>query len=94
MKKLSEEEIARRLEGLEGWCRDADCIEKRYVFRSFATAMLFVNAVAYIAESLDHHPDILIHYNEVTLRNWTHAMGALTERDFTLAERIDRISGS
>jgi 4a-hydroxytetrahydrobiopterin dehydratase len=53
--------------------------------------MLFVNAVAHLAETVNHHPDIFIHYNEVTVRNWTHAAGCVTEHDFSLAEKIDEL---
>lgn len=92
MSKLTDEEIAERLTRLDGWSKGDGCIEKKYRFKSFVRAMLFVNAVGYVAESLDHHPDIFIHYNEVTLRNWTHVAGGITERDFTLAENIDAMS--
>ncbi|HWP43085.1 MAG TPA: 4a-hydroxytetrahydrobiopterin dehydratase [Blastocatellia bacterium] len=92
MKRLTEEEIAGRLSRLEGWTKGENFIEKKYRFKSFVRAMLFVNAAGYVAESLDHHPDIYIHYNEVTLRNWTHVTGGLTERDFILAERIDAMA--
>ncbi|HET9531874.1 MAG TPA: 4a-hydroxytetrahydrobiopterin dehydratase, partial [Blastocatellia bacterium] len=68
MKKLTEEEITERLSRLEGWTRGESFIEKSYRFKSFARAMLFANAVGYVAESLNHHPDFYIHYNEVTLR--------------------------
>jgi 4a-hydroxytetrahydrobiopterin dehydratase len=50
-----------------------------------------VNAVAYLAESVNHHPDLMIHYNEVTVRNWTHVAGGVTEHDFSLAEKIDQL---
>ena len=53
--------------------------------------MRFVNRVADLAEVEDHHPDIFIHYREVTLTLWTHAAGGLTERDFKLAADIDRV---
>ena len=86
---LSEEEIEERLRSLEGWGRAENCIEKKYEFKNFLRAMSFVNAVAYIAESTGHHPDIEIHYREVTLRNWTHAAGGITEYDFALATNID-----
>ena len=89
--KLTGEEISERLSRLSGWSRGADWIEKKYEFKNFLCAMSFVNAVAYLAESLSHHPDILIHYNKVTLRNWTHAAGGLTEYDFALAEKIDAL---
>lgn len=89
MTKLTEEEINERLARLRGWTHGDGCIEKKYGFKSFARAMMFANAVGYIAESLNHHPDFIIHYNEVTLRNWTHTAGGVTERDFALAEKID-----
>ena len=88
---LSDEEINDNLRRLAGWSRGEKWIEKKYHFKNFLRAMLFVNAVAYLAESIDHHPDIIIHYNEVTLRNWTHVANGITERDFTLAEKIDAI---
>jgi len=87
--RLSDEEIEDRLRSLEGWERAENWIEKTYEFKNFLRAMSFVNAVAYVAESAGHHPDIEIHYREVTLRNWTHAVGGVTEYDFALATKID-----
>ena len=92
MGKLSEEEVNKNLERLRGWSRGECWIEKRFEFKNFLRAMSFVNAVAYVAESIDHHPDIIIHYNEVTLRNWTHVANGVTLRDFALAEKIDAMS--
>src|SRR5262245_39978488 len=89
--KLTEEEISERLSQLNGWSCGESWIEKRYQFRNFLRAMAFVNAVAYVAESANHHPDIIVHYNEVTIKNWTHAAGGITEYDFALAERIDEL---
>ena len=62
--KLTEDQIQERLSRLGGWSRGEDWIQKKYEFKNFLRAMFFVNAVAYLAESLDHHPDILINYNE------------------------------
>ncbi len=89
--RLTEDQIQERLSRLSGWSRGEDWIQKKYEFKNFLRAMFFVNAVAYLAESLDHHPDILINYNEVTLLNWTHAAGGITEYDFDLAEKIDTL---
>jgi 4a-hydroxytetrahydrobiopterin dehydratase len=89
--RLSEAEINERLTGLRGWSKGENWIEKKYRFKNFLRAIFFVNAVAYVAESINHHPDIIIHYNEVTLRNWTHVANAVTERDFRLAEKIDAL---
>ncbi len=88
---LTEEEIVARLARLGGWSCVENWIEKKYEFKNFLRAMSFVNAIAYIAESMDHHPDIMVRYNEVTLRNWTHATRGITEYDFALAEKIDAI---
>ena len=88
---LSNDEIENGLSRLAGWARGENWIEKKYDFKNFLRAMSFVNAVAYIAESSDHHPDIIVRYNEVTLRNWTHAAGGITEYDIALAAKIDAI---
>ena len=57
----------------------------------FAEAMAFVNLVAEIAEDMNHHPDIDIRWNTVTLRCWTHTAGAVTEKDRELADRISAL---
>lgn len=90
--KLTEEQISDELLRLNGWSRDVSWIEKKYDFKNFLRAMLFVNAVAYVAESLNHHPDIIIHYHTVTVRTWTHATGGLTRYDFALAAEIDALT--
>jgi len=89
---LTEDEIRERLSRLNGWSLSEDCIEKSYQFMNFLRAMSFLNAVAFISESMNHHPDINVHYNRVTLRNWTHAAGGITQYDFALAERIDAVT--
>ncbi|MEW6212256.1 MAG: 4a-hydroxytetrahydrobiopterin dehydratase [Acidobacteriota bacterium] len=92
MTKLNETEIEDLLTRLDGWSKGEGCIEKTYRFKNFMRALMFANAVGYIAESVNHHPDIHIHYNEVTLRNWTHVASGVTERDFALAEKIDAMA--
>jgi 4a-hydroxytetrahydrobiopterin dehydratase len=89
---LSSEEIARRLPALDAWQLKGKTIEKKCRFADFREAIAFVNRVADLAEVEDHHPDILVHYREVTLVLWTHAAGGLTERDFKLAADIDRVA--
>jgi 4a-hydroxytetrahydrobiopterin dehydratase len=88
---LIDDEISRRLRVLDGWTRGESWIEKTYRFKNFVRAISFVNAVAFVAEQSNHHPDIAIHYSEVRLRNWTHAAGGLTSYDFELAEKIDSL---
>jgi len=89
---LTDDEIAQRLAALTGWSYNQSRIEKTYRFKNFLRAMSFVNAVAYLAESVNHHPDLMIHYNEVTVSNWTHVASGVTEHDFSLAEKIDELA--
>ncbi len=64
-------------------------LTKEYKFKTFVQAMEFVNGVARIAESRDHHPDILVKYNQVTLTYYTHTENAVTEKDLRLAAEVD-----
>lgn len=67
-------------------------IEKRFKFKDFAEAMKFVNKAAEIAEEEGHHPDIKISWNRVTLQLTTHAIKGLSENDFIMAAKIDKIA--
>ena len=88
MKTLSDDEIKTRLARLQGWARQESSIQRTFSFDDFEGAMAFVNRVAELAEAADHHPDIDIRYSKVTLTLSTHDAGGLTERDFSLAEKI------
>ncbi len=88
MELLTEDEIAARLAAVPGWTRDGSSITATVTRGDFREAMLFVGAVAYLAESANHHPDILIQWNRVTLTLSTHSAGGLTAADFALAEQI------
>lgn len=74
---------------LVGWRRAGRAIEKVYQFGDFRAALAFVNRVGDLAERQQHHPDIAIHYSEVTLTLWSHDHGGVTMRDVKLAEAID-----
>ena len=89
MPALSPNEADERLKGLSGWQRQGDEIRKDFEFKDFKAAMAFVNQVADEAEAIDHHPDISISYNRVTMSLSTHSEGGLTDKDFTLAPKID-----
>ena len=90
--KLPEDEAARRLAALPGWTRRGDTISRTRVFATFRDAVDFVVAVARVAEAADHHPDIDIRYNRVTLALTTHDAGGLTVNDFALAARADGLA--
>ena len=66
-----------------------DRMTKDYKFKNFVEAMAFVNQVARIAEARDHHPDILIKYNNVTMTFYTHTENAVTDKDVRLAAEIE-----
>ncbi len=74
-----------------GWIRDGSTLVKVHSGRAFADALGYVNAVGALAEQMDHHPDIDIRWNRVTLRLTTHSAGGLTDADLELARRIDAL---
>lgn len=89
--KLSDSEIANRIESLEGWTRDGDAIERSIEFDGFNEAIGFINRIAEYADAADHHPEIFNVYNQVDLTLTTHDAGGLTEKDFDLAEEINGV---
>jgi 4a-hydroxytetrahydrobiopterin dehydratase len=87
--KLDDSQIEKRLEGLSGWSREGDTIERECQFDGFNEAVDFINRIAEHADDADHHPEIFNVYNEVELTLTTHDAGGLTEKDFNLAEKIN-----
>ena len=92
MDRLSEEAIARELADVPGWTRSGDAITATVKQKDFAAAMLYAAAVGHLAEAANHHPDIAIEWNTVTLTLSTHSAGGLTGADFALARRIGTLS--
>jgi 4a-hydroxytetrahydrobiopterin dehydratase len=92
MPVLLEPEAVQRLLGeVPDWRLDGNTIARTFQFENFSGAVDFVNKVAGESESMDHHPDIDIRWNKVKLTLATHSAGGLTDVDFTLARRIDRL---
>jgi 4a-hydroxytetrahydrobiopterin dehydratase len=88
------QEAASQLEKLDGWhlADDSKAIRKDWIVKDFATAIQFFNEIAKIANEEDHHPDLhLTGYRQVAVELSTHAIGGLSENDFILAAKIDRI---
>jgi 4a-hydroxytetrahydrobiopterin dehydratase len=77
-----------------GWAEIDGALEREFRFADFAAALAFVNEVGELAEAEDHHPDIAIHWNRVTLRWWTHVANAITDRDRELAARTNKLVAS
>jgi 4a-hydroxytetrahydrobiopterin dehydratase len=91
MSLLTEAEIGERMASLQGWTREGDAIRAVSKRGSFGAAMLYAGAVAYLAEAANHHPDLLIQWDTVTLTLSTHSAGGLTDKDFALAAQISQL---
>lgn len=91
MSKLNASEIKSALAAVPEWTRKGGTISRTYQFKDFPAAIQFVNIAAEIAERAWHHPDIDIRWNKVTLTLATHDAGGLTEKDFDLAQKFDRL---
>ncbi|MBO0775471.1 MAG: 4a-hydroxytetrahydrobiopterin dehydratase [Actinobacteria bacterium] len=92
MQLLTDDEITAGLSSLHDWERAGDSITCTRELADFRAAILYVGAVAYLAEEANHHPDILIQWNRVTLTLSTHSAGGLTAADIALAGRISNLA--
>jgi 4a-hydroxytetrahydrobiopterin dehydratase len=91
MSKLSEPEIREAIQELPGWVDQDGKLTKTFTHSSFPEAIVFVNAVAHIAELANHHPDIDVRYSNITLSLVTHDEGGITPRDVALARQVEAI---
>jgi 4a-hydroxytetrahydrobiopterin dehydratase len=89
--KLTDAELKQGLGELPGWSLKDGMIVKTYAHASFPEAIVFVNAVAHLAELLNHHPDVDIRYSNITVALVTHDAGGITVKDVTLAKQIEAI---
>lgn len=90
---LSDDAIAAKLAALPGWKREGGEIVRTFDRGNFNGSIAFVNAIAAAANAADHHPDIAISWNDVTIRLSSHDAHGLTDRDFALAQTIDALAG-
>jgi 4a-hydroxytetrahydrobiopterin dehydratase len=91
MAAMSKEEIRKTLKSMPEWSLAGNAIHKKFAFKSFMPAIAFVNKIAEAAEQANHHPDITINYSQVGISLSTHSEAGVTQRDFQLAEAIDKI---
>jgi 4a-hydroxytetrahydrobiopterin dehydratase len=87
------EGFAAHLENLPGWQIEAGELVKTFQFKDFVASLKFVNKVGDAAEAAGHHPDIDIRYNKVRLALVTHDAGGITEKDFDLAAKAEKLAG-
>ena len=88
--QYSEAEAKPKLVFLEGWTFKNNGIEKSFAFRDFVDAFSFMTRVAMEAERINHHPEWTNVYNKVHMRLSTHDAGGLTDKDFLLADIIEK----
>lgn len=94
MPKLTPAKIRAALKEAPEWAEVSGAIQRTFKFKDFAHAMRFVNSVAEAAEADQHHPDILIRWNLVTLTLTTHDAGGISEKDFALAKKADGLASA
>jgi 4a-hydroxytetrahydrobiopterin dehydratase len=88
MKTLSDQEVSALLKQEAEWHLEDGALVRDWTFSDFATAMIFVNHVAELAEEANHHPDIDIRYNKVRLALISHDAGGLTKRDAAMVKAV------
>ena len=88
---LEESKISELLNQISSWQVKEGHLYKKFKFKNFVEAMKFVNSVANIAEQEGHHPDFSVHYNRVEIELWTHAIKGLSENDFIIATKVDKV---
>jgi 4a-hydroxytetrahydrobiopterin dehydratase len=91
MPSLTNKQVSLHLQAVPNWSKRAKLISRTFKFAGFLKAVEFVNQVAKKAQKMNHHPDIDIRFDQVTLKLTTHDKGGLTEKDFSLAQQCDEI---
>ncbi len=88
---LSESAVQQQVTTLPGWQVEGTELVKEFRFTSYLAGIEFVRRVAVLAESMNHHPDLLVGWRKVTVRLSTHSAGGLTRLDFELAGQISAV---
>jgi len=88
---LTEAQVQPMLKGLQGWALEAGMIAKTYRFKNYYETMAFVNATAWISHREDHHPDLLVGYNQCKVSYITHAIKGVSTNDFICAAKLDAL---
>lgn len=91
MAGLNAAAIASELARFPHWSFDGSAVVRTFDRGDFNGSIAFVNAVADVANRLDHHPDIALSWNAVTVRTWSHDIDGISARDFALVEAIDAL---
>ena len=92
MAVLASDAVAARLKELPGWTFEESSLRRRFTFPGFPDAVSFIVRLGFVAESADHHPDLLVNFKRVTVTYSTHSEGGVTEKDFDGATKADAIA--
>ncbi len=90
-RKLNDEEIRASLGSLSGWAPEQGVITKTYSFDAYKDGLVFAVAAGYVADKLNHHPDMLVGYGKVKVSVSTHDVSGISPYDIELARRIDAL---
>ncbi len=88
---LPEDERAALLSELNGWQEDGKLLTRTFAFANFVEALEFANRVGDLAESFDHHPEIVLEYGKATVKWWTHTADGIASNDFLLARETSAL---
>ena len=91
MSALTAKQVSLHLKAVPCWSKRVQTILRTFKFEGFVKAIGFVNRTARKAQKLNHHPDIDIRFDKVTLKLTTHDEGGITEKDFSLARQCDEV---
>jgi len=88
---LTADQVRPMLKGLDSWALEGKAISRTYTFKNYYETMAFVNAAAWVSHREDHHPDMLVGYNQCRVAYVTHAIDGLSENDFICAAKLDAL---
>jgi len=91
MKTYNPKEVNQKLKELKNWIHEGNSLEGIFTFKNFSEALGFIVRIGLLAEQADHHPEIYNVYNKVRIRLNTHSAGGITDKDFSLAVKIDAL---
>jgi len=87
---LTDAQIAAELKGMPGWRHETKALRRTYKTDGWPTTLMLVNAIGFVAEAADHHPDLAVKWGSVEVALWTHSAGGITPKDVGLAKAIER----
>jgi 4a-hydroxytetrahydrobiopterin dehydratase len=85
-------EVRERLASLPGWTHAGNAIERRYATEGWPATLMLVNAIGFLCEAADHHPDLHVSWGALTVRFNTHTAGGVSDKDFEIARKVDEVA--